>query len=173
MILLVLIAIAVLIVADQAVKLWTVAQFAAPVPPNIYATADAPVDFLPGVVELTRIHNYGAAWSSFSGMRWVLVALTGAVMVFLLVVLFKKWVRHPLGLAGLTLILSGGIGNLIDRVRLGYVVDMLHLEFWPSYPVFNVADIFVVSGVIIFMLYYLFLYEKTDSRAARLHDKED
>ena len=70
-------------------------------------------------------------------------------------------------MCSLTLVLAGGIGNLIDRIRLGYVVDMLHFQFWPSYPVFNVADMFVVVGVILFLLYYLFLYEKTDSKKAR------
>ncbi len=168
MILLCLMAAALLVAADQAVKFWTVAQFSAPAAPNIYATADAPVDFIPGLVELTRVHNYGAAWSSFSGMPFVLIGLTSAVMVVLLVLLVKKIVRHPMGLVGLTLVLSGGIGNLIDRIRLGYVVDMLHFEFWPSYPVFNVADIFIVVGVIVLMGYYFFLYEKTDSKQARL-----
>lgn len=152
-----LIAIIALIAADQAVKFWTVT--------TLELGGTAPL--LPGLVELLRLHNYGAAWSSLSGMRWLLVALTSAVMVFLAVLLIKRIVRHPLGRLALTLVLAGGIGNLIDRVRLGYVVDMLHFQFWPSYPVFNVADIFVVIGVILFLLYYLFLFEKTDSKKAR------
>ena len=152
-----LIAILVLIAADQAVKFWTVANL------ELGETAQ----LLPGLVELLRLHNYGAAWSSFSGMRLLLIALTSALMAFLAVLLIKKMVRHPLGVCSLTLVLAGGIGNLIDRIRLGYVVDMLHFQFWPSYPVFNVADMFVVVGVILFLLYYLFLYEKTDSKKAR------
>ena len=152
-----LIAILALIAADQAVKFWTVAHL------ELGETAQ----LLPGLVELLRLHNYGAAWSSFSGMRLLLIALTSALMAFLAVLLIKKVVRHPLGVCSLTLVLAGGIGNLIDRIRLGYVVDMLHFQFWPSYPVFNVADMFVVVGVILFLLYYLFLYEKTDSKKAR------
>ena len=150
-----IIAIAVLIAADQAVKAWVVAHL---------ALGEA-VPLLPGFVELLRLHNYGAAWSSFSGMRWLLIGLTGAVMVFLIVLLARRTVRHPLGLAAVTLILAGGIGNLIDRVRLGYVVDMFNFQFM-SYPVFNVADICVVTGVILFIVYYLFLYEKYDSKNA-------
>ena len=157
-----LIAIIALIAADQAVKFWTVANL------ELGETAQ----LLPGLVELLRLHNYGAAWSSLSGMRWLLVVLTSAVMVFLAVLLVKKAVRHPLGVCALTLVLAGGIGNLIDRVRLGYVVDMFHFQFWPSYPVFNVADICVVVGVILFLLYYLFLYEKTDSKKARAEQAE-
>ena len=157
-----LIAILVLIAADQAVKFWTVANL------ELGETAQ----LLPGLVELLRLHNYGAAWSSFSGMRLLLIALTSALMAFLAVLLIKKVVRHPLGVCSLTLVLAGGIGNLIDRIRLGYVVDMLHFQFWPSYPVFNVADMFVVVGVILFLLYYLFLYEKTDSKKARAEQAE-
>ena len=73
-------------------------------------------------------------------------------------------VRHPLGRVAGALILSGGLGNLIDRLRLGYVVDMFHFVFWPSYPVFNLADICIVAGAVLGAVYYLFLWEK--------HDKE-
>ena len=59
----------------------------------------------------------------------------------------------------LTLILVGGLGNLIDRVRLGYVVDMFNFQF-VSYPVFNVADILVVCGTIGFAAYYLLLHDR-------------
>lgn len=147
---------------DQWVKWWTAAHFAAPVPPHIYWTADPPQDLLPGLVELTRVHNYGAAWSSFSGQRWLLVGLTSLILLAVLFVLARRTVRHPLGVLAGCLILSGGLGNIIDRVRLGYVVDMFHFQFWPSYPVFNTADICVVCGAVLAAVYYLWFYEKYD-----------
>ena len=153
-----------LLALDQWVKIWTVATFAAPVPPAVYSTADSAVEFLPGIVELTRIHNYGAAWSSFSGQKWLLLGVTSVLLVGILFVLVRRIVRHPVGVAACMLVLSGGIGNLIDRVRLGYVVDMFHFEFWPSYPVFNVADICVVCGAVLGAVYYMWLYEKYDVR---------
>lgn len=153
-----------LVALDQWIKLWTVANFAAPTAVNIYSTADPAKPFLPGVVELTRVHNYGAAWSSFSGQKWLLVGLTSVLLVIVLVLVAKKIVRHPAGLAACMLILAGGIGNLIDRVRAGYVVDMFHFVFWPSYPVFNVADICVVIGAVIGSVYYLWLYDKFDAK---------
>lgn len=156
----------VLFLADQWVKWWTVQTFSAPAAGGA-VTADAPLPLIDGVVELTRVHNYGAAWSSFSGSRWLLVGVTCAIVAAVAAVLLRRDVRHPLGLAAGTLIIAGGIGNIVDRVRLGYVVDMFHFQFWPSYPVFNVADIFVVAGVILFLLYYLFLYEKTDGKKNR------
>ena len=140
-----------------------------------YVTVNIPLGdaqpFLPGLVELRTVHNYGAAWSSFSGMRWLLVAVTSVIVIAVAVVGFAavpssaiQPIRHPLGVAAGFLILSGGVGNIIDRVRLGYVVDMFHLEFWPSYPVFNVADICVVCGAVLAVIYYLWFYEKYDKR---------
>lgn len=145
---------AVVVAADQLVKHWTAAHLA--------LGESAPL--LPGFAELLRVHNYGAAWSSFSGMRWVLAALSAAIVVGVTVLCVKKIVRHPLGRTACALIAAGGLGNLIDRVRLGYVVDMFHFQFWPSYPVFNVADMGVVCGVVLAILYYLWFYDRFDRR---------
>jgi signal peptidase II len=153
-----------LVVLDQWTKVWTVANFAAPLATNIYSTADPAKPFLPGLVELTRIHNYGAAWSSFSGKQTLLQVVTAILMLAVVYVLVRRIVKHPLGLAAAFLILSGGLGNFIDRVRLGYVVDMFHFEFWPSYPVFNVADICVVCGAVLGAIYYMWIYEKYDAK---------
>ena len=141
-----------LLVLDQWLKLWITA--------NLPLGESMP--FLPGLVELHTVHNYGAAWSSFSGQRWLLLGVTACIIAAVVYVLARRIVRHPLGVAACLLILSGGIGNMIDRFRLGYVVDMFHLEFWKSYPVFNVADICVVVGAVMGAVYYLWLYEKYD-----------
>lgn len=127
--------------------------------------------FLPGLVELRTVHNYGAAWSSFSGMRWLLLAVTSCIVLAVLFVLVRRIVRHPVGLCACFLILSGGIGNIIDRARLGYVVDMFNFLFM-DYPVFNVADICVVCGCILGAVYYLFLYEKYDKKGKN-HGESD
>ena len=83
-----------------------------------YVTVNIPLGeaqpFLPGLVELRTVHNYGAAWSSFSGMRWLLVAVTSVIVIAVAVVLLRRIVRHPLGVAAGFLILSGGVGNIID-----------------------------------------------------------
>ncbi len=117
---------------------------------------------LPPLLQLAHVHNYGAAWSSFSGARWLLVALTAAGMAAL-VWLLVKIVRHPLGQWSLACVLGGGIGNLIDRVRLGYVVDMFETMFM-DFPVFNVADIFVVCGTVGALIYYLAFYSGSDEK---------
>ena len=153
---------AVLVAADRLLKGWTVRSFSAP-PEGMTATLDAARPLLPGVVELTRIHNYGAAWSSFSGRRAILIALPALIVLTLLWVLRKGYVRHPLGKAACACIIAGGLGNLIDRVLTGYVVDMFHFTFWPSYPVFNIADLCIVAGAILGGVYYLRFYEKYDA----------
>ena len=145
---------ALLLGLDQWLKLWITA--------NLPLGESMPL--LPGVVELLTVHNYGAAWSSFSGQRWLLLGVTAVIMAAVAVLLAKRIVRHPLGVAACFLVLSGGVGNLIDRLRLGYVVDMFHFEFWPSYPVFNGADICVVCGAVLGAVYYLWLYEKYDKK---------
>ena len=85
--------------------------------------------------------------------------LTAALMAGIGYVMVKKLFPHPLAMWTLAAILGGGLGNLIDRVRLGYVVDMFNFQFM-SYPVFNVADILVVCGTIGFAAYYLFLHDR-------------
>ena len=142
-----------LIGADQGLKYWTVTHLA--------VGESAP--FLPGVVHLTRLHNYGAAWSSFSGKTAVLLVVTTVLMAAVVVLLIKKIVRHPLGVSAGLLILGGGIGNYIDRIWYGYVVDMFDLQFM-TYPIFNLADCFVVVGTILGAVYYLWFYEKYDKR---------
>ena len=137
-----------------------------------YVTANIPLgqaqSLLPGVVELRTVHNYGAAWSSFSGSRWLLVAVTSIIVIFVTVLLVRRVVRHPLGVAACCLVISGGLGNIIDRVRLGYVVDMFNLLFI-NYPVFNVADILVVCGAVLGCIYYRWFYERYD-KAVKHHD---
>ena len=146
-------AIAAIVTLDQWVKAYIVTHFA----------VGESKPFLPQLLRLHYVRNFGAAWSSFSGERWLLIGVTGVGM-FALAWLLARIVRHPLGVWSLTAVIGGGVGNLIDRVRLGYVVDMLHFQFWPSYPTFNVADVCIVSGAILGAIYYVLLYEKHDRR---------
>ena len=128
--------------------------------------------FLPGLVRLTRLHNTGAAWGSFSGSTALLTAVTAVLLVAVAWLVLKKVIRHPLGLCAAMLVLGGGIGNMIDRICRGYVVDMFDLEFM-SYPIFNLADCFVVVGVILGAVYYLWFYDKYDGRKAKHDDGAD
>ena len=146
-------ALLVMIAGDQALKGWTVSHL----------ELGESTPFIPAIMQLTRVHNYGAAWSSLSGKTVLLIAVTAVMMIAVAVLLIRRVVRHPLGVSACLLILGGGIGNIIDRIRLGYVVDMFDLLLF-SYPVFNLADCFVVVGAILGTVYYLWIYEKFDAR---------
>jgi len=148
------------VVLDQAVKHWTVA--------NLALFESAPL--LPGIVELKYIQNTGGGFSILANHTWLLTAVTAVVMVVLVVILVKKTFSHPLAMWTLTLILAGGLGNMVDRVRLGYVVDMFNFQFM-NYPVFNVADIFVVCGTIGFAVYYILLDDKIQKAKAAAEEK--
>ena len=150
------------VAGDQLLKWWVTA--------HLEMGQSAPL--LPGVVQLTRLHNTGAAWSSFSGKTGLLAIVTIVLMLAVAWLLVKKIVRHPLGVTAGVLILGGGIGNVIDRVCRGYVVDMFDLQFI-SYPIFNLADCFVVVGVILGAVYYLWFYDKYDGRKAKHDDGAD
>ena len=91
--------------------------------------------------------------------------LPGTVLLMAAVayLLVRRIVRHPLGVIAGVMILAGGVGNLIDRLFRGYVVDMFDLTLF-SYPVFNFADCCVVVGAILGAVYYLFFYDKYDKR---------
>ena len=122
----------------------------------------------PGVFHLTHVRNTGMAFSLLQGGRWFFLVMTLIAFGALFVVLKKKWVTHPLGLWSLAAIAGGALGNLIDRIRLGYVVDMIEVEFI-RFPVFNVADCFVVCGAILLVIYVLF-FDKSGEEEKRAAD---
>ena len=121
---------------------------------NIALYEDVP--FLPGFLQLTYVQNTGAAWSLFDGMRWMFVLVFLALTVLLLWEYFKKPMPFTkLERWCLAAVYGGGLGNMIDRIRLGYVVDMIETQFI-VFPVFNVADCFITCGCILLMVHLIF-----------------
>lgn len=113
-------------------------------------------DFINGFIDINYIHNRGAAWGMLSGRTGILLAVTVIVMAGCVFFLFKNSVKSKLMLWAIVSVISGGIGNLIDRVfRDGNVIDFLHFEFWPEFPVFNVADCAIVIGAGLLILYFI------------------
>ena len=140
---------ALIVAADQFTKYLTVA--------NIALYQDVP--FIPGLLQLTYVRNTGAAFSSFEGQQWLFALIFAAFTGMLLYEYFKK----PMGFLPferwcIAAIYGGGLGNMIDRVRMGYVVDMIETTFM-EFPVFNVADCFITCGCIGLMV-HLVLFNK-------------
>ena len=137
---------AAIVAADQITKALVVQ--------NIPLFTDVPV--LEGVFHLTYVQNTGAAFSSMEGMRWLFVAVFAALTVLLLWEYFKK----PMPFTKferwcIAAVYGGGLGNVIDRIFLGYVVDMIEVEFI-RFAVFNVADIFITCGCAALIVSLLF-----------------
>jgi len=114
------------------------------------------------VLDITRMHNVGAAFSflaTASGwQRWVFIGLAGVVSVGIIVWLLRLRERaYGLLSCGLALVLGGALGNVIDRIRLGYVIDFIHFHWDRAYfPAFNVADSAITVGAACLLLDALF-----------------
>lgn len=112
-------------------------------------------EFLPGFLDITYINNDGGAWGMLGGYTWLLLSVTVVVMLVCIALLLKYGVKDKLMLWAIMLILSGGLGNMFDRIfQDGNVTDFLHFEFMPSFPVFNVADCAIVLGAALLVVYF-------------------
>lgn len=126
----------VLVAIDQLVKHWVVASVA----------LNTAHPLLPHVLALTNLQNNGAAWSILEGQQWFFSLVT-VVALAVILYLFYRWRHNPRLLLSLSFILAGAVGNFIDRIQHGYVVDMFETLFM-NFPVFNVADCCLTIGVI-------------------------
>ena len=158
---------------DQWSKMWTRSHMA----------LHESIPLIPDIFHLTYVHNYGAAFSILQNKQVFLILITACAIALILIYIFTErkhmsaWV-----LVSLSLVAGGGIGNLIDRIVNGYVVDMLDFRLWS--PVFNVADIGVTCGCILLILSIFFadsprkvrrkrLKEKSKPNEQKTHDREN
>ncbi|PWL91175.1 MAG: signal peptidase II [Clostridiales bacterium] len=123
---------------------------------------------IPDVLGITYVQNTGAAFSSFPNATMVLAGISLLVSLLLILAILLRWVRHPFGRFTLMLLLAGAVGNLIDRAVMGYVTDMVQVLF-VKFAVFNLADVFVVTGAILLVLYVIFGWD----RCERVHGKRE
>lgn len=107
-----------------------------------------------GLLEFTYVENRGIAFGMFENQRWFFVVATSIIAIVVLFFIFKMYKDHVFFTICLSLIFGGAIGNIIDRIRFGYVIDFIHFNFFP--PVFNIADSAVVVGAIALSVAILF-----------------
>ncbi len=114
-------------------------------------------NFINGIIDIIYIHNRGGAWGILQGKTWILLLITAVLMISCIILLFKYGKKNKFLFWSIILILSGGLGNMIDRIfRDGNVVDFLHFEFFPTFPIFNVADCAVVIGAGLLIAHFIF-----------------
>ena len=138
-----------LIIADQVTKYFTVSMLK-PI---------GSVEIIKNILSFTYVENRGAAFGILQNARWVFIILTIIAIAAIIIYLLKEKPKDKTLIFSLSLILAGAIGNMIDRILKGFVVDMIEVTFI-NYPVFNFADCCVVIGAILLGIYILFIYKE-------------
>ena len=137
------------VVIDQVIKYFVA----------MYLPQTGVVTAIPHLLDLNHVENRGVAFGMFENMRWIFVALTSVIIVILLYIIIFKKIKSKMFLISSALIIGGGIGNLIDRVLYGYVIDYLQLSFFS--PVCNFADYAVTVGTVLLVIYLLFMSDSS------------
>ena len=134
------------LIADFASK-WAVKSFMRP---------GQKIDIISGVLSLTYIRNKGMAWGLLQNQRWLFITVTVVVIAVILAIIIKYGSVHPICNTGVALMLSGAVGNLIDRIFYPEgVIDFICADFI-DFPIFNIADCAVCVGAALIMIYIIF-----------------
>lgn len=150
---------AVIVLADQIIKFFVLNELK-PI---------GTVKVIDGVFNLTYVENRGVAFGIFQDMRWVFVAVTCILLFLIIFYMFRKRPKGKLFYICAGMIIGGGVGNLIDRLVHGYVVDYLAVSFFP--PVCNFADYCITIGVFILVIYIIFFSDLLNSKEE--YEEED
>lgn len=150
-----------IVLFDQLVKYWA-AQ----------VLTMGPIVLLPNVFELTYVENRGAAFSFLENHISLFIIITCIVLCGICYALYRKLLYTRLGKVALLCVAGGALGNLIDRIAHGYVIDMFYFRLI-NFPVFNVADVFIVCGGILFVYYVLIQHDRAVVKETAREDKQD
>lgn len=132
-----------------------------------------PIELIPGIFELQYSENPGAALGMLEDHPWIFISVTIVVLLVLFTILmWGKYRQHKLVNISGTLIIAGGLGNLIDRLLHGYVVDFLYVKAI-NFPIFNFADCCVVIGAVLLLIFFFFIYrEDTAETITQIQEDE-
>lgn len=133
-----------------------------------------PVDTVPIIsdaLHLTYATNTGAAFGMLKDHRWVFLTVSALAIIAMTVYLFKSRYRHPLFCIALSFLIGGGIGNMIDRIALGYVVDFIDFRLI-DFAIFNIADSFVCVGCALAFIWVIFCSEIEEKELAAKKDTQ-
>lgn len=151
---------AVLVIIDQVIKYFVLG--------NLHNGDNVP--FIGNLLTLTYVENRGAVFGIMQNMSWLFAIITILMIALFFYVIIKKKITNKLFLTSVTLIIGGGIGNLIDRLFRGFVVDYLQLSFFP--PVCNFADYCITIGAVLMVVFVLFFSDKKEDKPKRIDSDE-
>lgn len=161
MVLFSLIAAALLIGIDQVIKIWV---------QDHLQGASAPIPFLhfgnTEVINLTYYENTGAAFSILEGKMVFLIIVTGIFLLIGLYLLIAKKITRPVYIISISLMIAGGVGNLIDRIFRGYVIDYLEVRLF-RFAIFNFADCCVVMGALLLLISVIFFERSGEEHSGK------
>ncbi|MBR6408393.1 MAG: signal peptidase II [Clostridia bacterium] len=143
-----------MIVLDRIVKYWTLKEVAA---------QDGGIELIEGAFRFSYVENRGAAFGILQNQRWLFIAATLILIIVGLLLLYKARPQQPFIKAAILMIAAGGIGNLIDRVFMGYVIDTFDF-YLINFAVFNVADSFVCVGAFALIIGILLTPDKKKTK---------
>lgn len=149
-----------LVIADQIIKYFV----------SVYLQPIGTVTVIDNLFSLTYVENRGVAFGMFSDMRWIFVALTSVLIAVIIFIMFQKRPKGKFFYICSALIIGGGIGNLIDRIFYGYVIDYLSISFFP--PVCNFADYCITVGTVMLLIFVLFFSDILKSKKKVRIDNE-
>ena len=140
-----------LLLIDQATKWWASTSLVRGQPNNLIGN----------MIRLTRVHNEGGAFGIFPGGGIVFLIVSGIVSFILFMILLTMMIDSKLIKTGMAFVLAGAVGNLIDRIHWGYVLDFFEIR---GFPIFNVADACITVGAVLIILSILFGGERHQSQ---------
>lgn len=144
-------AISAFLITDQLSKFFTVYCL------NEYQS----VNVIDNILSFTHVHNTGGPWSMLDDKPLVFIILTIIILVLGIYYFWKNKPTHILEKLSVAMIAGGALGNFTDRIFRGYVVDMIDVNFF-DYPVFNLADCYIVIGAVLMCIYVIFIYKDKD-----------
>lgn len=152
---------AVIVIADQVIKYF--------VYENLQGVDSVP--FIGNLLTLTYVENRGAAFGMLQNMSWLFAIITIVMIVLFFYIIINKKINSKFFITCTALIIGGGVGNLIDRIFRGFVIDYLQLSFFPY--VCNLADYCITIGAVMLIIYVLFYYGKNDKKKIEKVKKND
>ena len=131
------------------------------------------VTVIPYLFNFRLTHNLGAAWGMLAGKQLFLIALSVIFLAIFIYYYVKEENKSWLLTITFAFLIGGCLGNLYDRIFIGYVRDFIQFDFWKSFPIFNFADTFLTIGIVMFVIYLILYFVKNHKKGEKKPEKTE